>query len=111
MLTSRNDSAEEVGIRLPWTPVQSTGRINFAGKKMLHWGRLKQTIARRIISYGESTAGECSQVMTLLGKIFAGDVLQIGTKGAPGSTWTRYAQVSSIFKMIFKCFVILQAIV
>ena len=32
-------------------------------------------------------------------------------KMPPGDTWTRYAQVSSTFKMIFKCFIILQAIV
>jgi hypothetical protein len=57
-----------------------------------------------MILSGESIAGECSQATTLLGKIFTGDDLQIGTTDAPGSTWTRYGQVSSTFKMIFKCF-------
>jgi hypothetical protein len=32
-------------------------------------------------------------------------------KMPPGDTWTRYAQVSSTFKMIFKCFIFLQIIV
>jgi hypothetical protein len=57
-----------------------------------------------MIPSGESTAGECSQATTLLGKIFTSDDLQIRTTDAPGSTWIRYAQVSSTFKMIFKCF-------
>jgi hypothetical protein len=57
-----------------------------------------------MILSGESTAGECSQATTLLGEMLTGDDLQIGTTNAPGSTWTRYGQVSSTFKMIFNCF-------
>ena len=36
--------------------------------------------------------------------MLTGNDLRNGTTDAPGGTWTRYAQVSSTFKMIFKCF-------
>jgi hypothetical protein len=57
-----------------------------------------------MILSGESTAGECSQATTLLGKIFTGDDPQIRTTDAPGGIWTRYAQVSSTFKNDFQMF-------
>jgi hypothetical protein len=45
------------------------------------------------------------------GEMITEDDLQDSTTQCPRGTWTRYAQVSSTFKMIFKCFILQQVIV